>query len=114
MLLDGSDQAAANRLFDEIKYQKVVRWLNGDPYLLQRAERNLIATTSSLFIATVYIILLGMALAVVLGVISGFVFYYLRRQKRLTMESYSDGGGLTRLNLDSLTPDITASRLLKE
>ncbi len=106
-VFDGTSQSSANTLFDQIKYQQIVRWLNGDPLIRQRAERRFIRQTSSLFIATVMIIVLGFVFAIVAGIIVGIIFYNIRKRKRATMEIYSDNGGLTRLNLDDLTPDIT-------
>jgi len=102
----GNSRGDANVLFDQIKYQQVVRWLNGDPLIRQRAERNFIRQTSSLFIATVLVIVLGLVFAIAVGVIAGIIFYNIRKRKRGAMEIYTDNGGLTRLNLDNLTPDL--------
>ncbi len=103
-LFDGTDEASANELFGQIKYAKVVRWLNGNPLAQIRAERNFIEQTSSLFIATVQAISLGFGIAIILGVFCGIIFYNIRKKQRFAMETFSDGGGLTRLNLDQLTP----------
>ena len=35
---DAADQAAANALLDQVKYEKTVQWLGKDPYLIQQAE----------------------------------------------------------------------------
>ena len=113
-LFDGYDQVAANLLIDKIKYEKVVRWLTYDPFALQRAERSFISQTKDLFIATVMVILSGLLLAIVFGIIAGLIFYSVRRRRRAVMEEFSDGGGLTRLNLDHFTPDISPGNLLKD
>jgi hypothetical protein len=113
-LFDGTDEAAANALFDQIKYEKVVQWLDKDPTLLQRAERAFIQTYTGIFMGTVIAIVLGIGLSVVTGIAAGLVFYYMREQKRATMTKFSDAGGMTRLNLDDLTPDIASDRLLKD
>ena len=113
-LFDGTDEAAANALFDQIKYEKVVQWLDKDPTLLQRAERAFIQTYTGIFMGTVIAIVLGIGLSVVTGIAVGLVFYYMREQKRATMSKFSDAGGMIRLNLDDLTPDITPDRLLKD
>jgi hypothetical protein len=44
----------------------------------------------------------------------GLLFYYIREQKRASMNEFSDAGGMTRLNLDELTPGISPDRLLKD
>lgn len=113
-LFDGTDEAAANALFDQIKYQKVVQWLDKDPTILQRAERVFIQTYSGMFVGTTIAIILGLGFSLVMGIATGIVFYYWREHKRATMSKFSDAGGMTRLNLDDLTPDIAPERLLKD
>lgn len=113
-LFDAADESAAAALFDQIKYQKTVRWLGQDPTLLQRAERAFIQGTSSLFITTVLVIVLGFGAAVATGILVGFVFFYLREQKRANMGKFSDAGGMTRLNLDEFTPEAAPDRLLEK
>jgi hypothetical protein len=56
----------------------------------------------------------GLGLAIVVGIGVGLIFFYLREQKRSTMEAFSDAGGMIRLNLDDLTPKISSDRLLKD
>lgn len=113
-LFDSADEAAANALFDQIKYEKVVQWLDEDPNLLQRAERVFVQTFSGIFVGTAIAIVLGLGFSIVTGIAAGIIFYYWREQKRATMSKFSDAGGLTRLNLDDLTPDIVPDRLLKD
>jgi hypothetical protein len=113
-VFDVTDPAAANALLDEVKYEKTVQWLGEDPTLLQRAERAFILTTPNIFFSTVTVILLGMGASIVGGIIAGIFFYYFRDQKRAGMEAFSDAGGMTRLNLDHLTPDVSSERLLNE
>ncbi len=113
-VFDVTDDAAANGLLDEIKYEKTVQWLGEDPTLLQRAERAFILTTSNIFVSTVTVILLGMGASIVGGIIGGIFFYYFRDHKRAGMEAFSDAGGMTRLNLDHLTPDVLPDRLLND
>jgi hypothetical protein len=113
-VFDVTDPVAANALLDEIKYEKTVQWLGEDPTLLQRAERAFIVTTSNIFFSTVTVILLGMGASIVGGIIAGIFFYYFRDQKRAGMEAFSDAGGMTRLNLDHLTPDVSPERLLND
>ena len=112
-VFDGTDESAANALFDEIKYEKTVQWLGEDPTLLQRAGRAFAATTADILISTVYVIVGGLSSAIFTGIIVGIIFYHIRKQKRAGMKEFSDAGGLTRLNLDQLTPDISPDRLLK-
>lgn len=113
-LFDGTDEVAANGLFDRIKYEKVVSWLGTNPFIQKLAEQRFIKQTSILFIATVKVILYGLGFSIITGFFSGIIFYNFRRQKRASMIAFSDGGGLTRLNLDQLTSDLSAGKLLKD
>lgn len=113
-LFDGTDETAANSLFDQIKYEKTVQWLGEDPSFLKKAERALVKGTADLFLSTVTAIILGLGFAVLTGIGVGLVFFRIREQKRATMNEFSDAGGMIRLNLDELTPEISPSRLLKD
>jgi hypothetical protein len=112
-VFDTNDEAAANALLDQVKYEKNVQWLGADPFLLKRAERAFVKSTSSLFIATTLAIVSGLGLAILLGIIVGFIFFRFRDQKRAGMAAFSDAGGMTRLNLDGLTPQTSPDRLLE-
>ena len=114
MVLDASNTDAATALLDQVKYEKAVQWLGENPFMYRRAERNFVITTSDIFLSTVVVIVLGMGLSILGGVLGGFLFFYFREQKRLTRSQFTDAGGMTRLNLDGFTPDITPSRLLND
>lgn len=102
-VFEASDQTAAVALIDQVKYEKSVQWLGEDPFLLQKFERYFITTTKSIFVSTVLWIVGGLGLSIVLGLITGFIFYRFREQQKATRTAYSDAGGLTRLNLDGLS-----------
>ncbi|MGI9036065.1 MAG: hypothetical protein ACR2GD_08510 [Pyrinomonadaceae bacterium] len=112
-VFDSDDETAANALIDQVKYQKNVQWLGQDPFLMQRAERAYLEKTSNVFISTIISIVLGLGCATILGVAAGLTVFYLRKQKRASMTAFSDAGGMVRLNLDDLTPEILPDRLLK-
>lgn len=113
-LFDANDENAANALFEKIKYEKVVQWLGAEPGLFANgeSERDFIVGTSSLFISTVIVIGVGFGAAVVIGVITGLLFFFYREQRRATTPSFSDAGGMTRLNLDGLTPAESTGKLI--
>lgn len=113
-VFEATDQTAANVLLDQIKYEKNVQWLGEDPFLLKRAERALVTGLSQVFVATVYTIVGGIGLSILMGLIAGFIYYRVREQKRAQMAAFSDAGGMTRLNLDGFTPQITPDRLLQK
>jgi hypothetical protein len=113
-VLDGNDEAAANALLDQVAYEKEIRWLGEDPFALKRAERNFVLQTSDLFMTTFMAIVSGLGISILAGIIVGFAVFFVREQKRSQMETFSDAGGMTRLNLDGFTPDIMPDRLLDE
>ncbi len=113
-VFDGTEEAAANSLLDQVKYQKNVQWLGTDPFAFKRAERAFIETTSQLFTSTLLAIVGGIGLSILTGIAVGVFFFYLREQRRSTMEAFSDAGGMTRLNLDGLSAQTSSDRLLNE
>ncbi|MDQ3040935.1 MAG: hypothetical protein M3R11_00975 [Acidobacteriota bacterium] len=113
-VFDTTDQTAANALLDEIKYEKNVQWLGEDPFLLKRAERAIVVGLSELFVATTLTIVGGIGLSILAGIIVGLIFFRFREQQRATMEEFSDAGGMTRLNLDGLTPQTSPVRVLND
>ena len=102
-IFDSPDEASANLILDQVKYEKVIQWLGEDPYLVQKLERYFVSTTRDIFIATVLWIVLWLGAAILTGIVAGFIFYRLRQRKRLVRTAFSDAGGLTRLNLDGLS-----------
>ncbi len=104
-VFDATDESAANALLDQIKYEKTVQWLGKDPYAQSRAERNYLMATGDLLISTVLTIVLGFGSTILMGLIVGVIFFYIRAQKRSQTQLYTDAGGMTRLNLDGLTPN---------
>lgn len=113
IVFDASDKAAANALIDQVKYEKQVQWLGDNPFRIS-PERAFVLTTSDLFISTVLIVLMGIGFSVVGGIIAGYVFFYIRDHKRAGMPTFTDAGGMTRLNLDGFTPDIVPKGLLND
>ena len=113
-VFDANDEAAANGLIAQVKYEKNIQWLNGDPFLFHRMERAFVNQTSDIFFSTVEVIALGMLLSVIGGLIVGYVYFQFRERRRHTFNEFSDAGGMTRLNLDGFTPEISSNKLLSE
>lgn len=111
-VFDAPDEAEANALLDQIKYEKNVQWLGTNPFSLRRAERAFVNSTADLFLSTTFAIAGGLGFSILAGIIVGIFFFYLRERKRSTMEVFSDAGGMTRLNLDGFTPQSSPERLL--
>jgi hypothetical protein len=114
LVFEPTDDAAANALLDQVKYEKDIQWLGEDPFLFQRLERAFVVTTTDIFISTVEVIVLGFGLSVLGGFIVGVLYFRSRDRRRLGMKEFSDAGGMIRLNLDGLTPETLPERLLKD
>lgn len=112
-VLDAPDLLAANALIDQVKYEKQVQWLGDNPFRIS-AERAFVLTTSDLFLSTVFVILIGMGTAIVGGLVVGYVYFQIGDKRRAKLATFSDAGGMTRLNLDGFTPDISTDKLLGE
>ena len=111
-VFDAPDEATAKRLIDEVKYEQVVQWLGENPNLYKEAEKQYINTTLGVLVAVVKAS--GYALVGCLGLgalIGGLLFTYRRTQQKAV--TFSDAGGMLRLNLDELTAQTDPSRLLK-
>lgn len=111
-VFDANDETAANALISEVKYEKNIQWLNGDPFLFHKMERAFVNQTTDLFFSTVEVIGLGMLFSVIGGLIAGYVYFQIRERQRQTFSQFSDAGGMTRLNLDGFTPDIMPKQLI--
>ncbi|MDM7921938.1 MAG: hypothetical protein QUS14_06530 [Pyrinomonadaceae bacterium] len=105
-VFDAPDQVAATALLEQVKYEKSVQWLGEDPFLLQKFERYFALTARDFAVATVVSILSGLGLAIAVGVVVGFLFFWYRERARAAQVAFSDAGGLTRLNLDGLSEPL--------
>ncbi|HEY2866563.1 MAG TPA: hypothetical protein VGJ02_05685 [Pyrinomonadaceae bacterium] len=113
-VFDSPDPIAAANLIDQVKYEKNVQWLGEDPFMFHNLERRFVNTTADIFVSTVEWIVLGIGIALLLGVILGYLFFQFRERQRLTMNEFSDAGGMVRLNLDGLTSDLAPEKLLSK
>lgn len=110
-VFDVTDAAAANALLDRVKYEKQVQWLGDNPFRIS-AERVFILTITDVFVSTLLWILLGVCVAILGGTFAGLLYFHRGRQRRAHLKTFSDAGGMTRLNLDGFTADIQPERLL--
>lgn len=112
-VFDAANISAANVLIDEVKYEKTVQWLGPDPFLVS-AERAFVLGTSQLFMSTVFMISIGIGFSLAGGLIIGYIFFLVRDKRRSRMPTFTDAGGMTRLNLDGFTPQIVPKGILKD
>ena len=109
-VFDAPDEQTAKQLIDQVKYEQVVSWLGENPNILREAQERYVDTTLGVLVAVLKAS--GYALVLCLGVgglIGGLLFTY-RRSQQKAVTTYSDAGGMLRLNLDELTTDLTDRR----
>lgn len=110
-VFNGTDEAAANQLIDQVQYQKVVQWLGEDPHLYQKLQRYFAETSASVIVAVLESSGLALVTCLGAGALLGFLLF--RRRRAQASAVYSDAGGSVRLNLDELTDREDTTRLLE-
>jgi hypothetical protein len=111
-VFDAPDEAAAAALIGKVVYEKDVRWLGENPFAIERANRAWLNMSTSVLVNTVKAA--GLAIAVCLGIggiFGGWVFMRRRAQAALS-DKFSDAGGMVRLNIDDISAQNNAARLL--
>ena len=111
-VFDAPSQEAANALIGQVKYEQMVQWLGENPYLYERALREFSETTLGVFVNVVKGSGLALVSCFAVGGLFGGLLFLRRRAQQRAVEAYSDSGGLLRLNLDEMTPEIEPARLL--
>jgi hypothetical protein len=113
-VFDAPNEQTAKQLIDQVKYEQVVQWLGENPNILKEAQKRYVNTTLGVLIAVLkasgYAAVLCLGIG---GLIGGLLFSYRRAQQK-DVTAFSDAGGMLRLNLDELSAETDASRLLRE
>lgn len=109
-VFNGSDEASANQLIDQVRYEKIVQWLGEDPYLYEKLQRYFAETSAGVLINVLKGSGLSLLACLALGGLVGFLLFRQRRARSAAF--YSDAGGSVRLNLDELTKTTDPARLL--
>jgi len=112
-VFNGESERAANQLIDQVKYEQVVQWLGDNPYLLLEAQRQYTETTLGVFLAVVKASALALVACLGVGGLFGALLFTRRRAQQKAVETFSDAGGMLRLNLDEMTPQTDPARLLR-
>jgi hypothetical protein len=112
IVFDVSDAAAANALLDQVHYQKDVQWLGDAPAKPTRGV-SVPQMASVLFSSVLWLVGCGVV-ALAGGGLAGWLYWRRVKQRRAEMSSFTDAGGMTRLNLDGFTPEILPDRRLGE
>jgi len=105
-------EQAANQLIDQIKYEQVVQWLGDNPNWLKQAQKEYTETTLGVLVTVIKTSGLAAVLCFGIGGFFGALLFARRRARQLNGEAYSDAGGMMRLNLDEMTAQTNASKLI--
>lgn len=112
-VFDAPDETAATQLSNAVKYEQRVQWLGENPFLFEAARQHQTQQAVSLILGIAKSIGFFVALCLAAGgIVGGIAFLHRRTQQRAAAESYSDAGGMLRLNLDEMTKESDPSRLL--
>lgn len=109
-VFNGTDEASANQLIDQVQYQKTVQWLGEDPHLYQKLQRYFTETSAGVLVAVLKSSGLSLIGCLAIGSLFGFLLF--RQRRAQTAAAFSDAGGSVRLNLDELTDTHNHARLL--
>ncbi|HEY5839197.1 MAG TPA: hypothetical protein VIT19_09185 [Pyrinomonadaceae bacterium] len=109
-VFNGSDEASANQLIDQVRYEKVVQWLGEDPHLYEKLQRYFAEKSAGVLVTVLKGSGLSLLACLAMGGLFGFLLFRQRRARSAAF--YSDAGGSVRLNLDELTKTSDPSRLL--
>jgi hypothetical protein len=112
-VFNAPDETASAQLIDNVKYEQRIQWLGENPFAFEGAAQQHTQKAVSLILGIARTI--GFFVALCLGaggVVGGIAFLHRRAQQRASAETYSDAGGMLRLNLDEVTPETNPARLL--
>jgi hypothetical protein len=111
-VFDAPDERAAAGLIDRVTYEKDVRWLGENPYAVERANRAWLNMSTSVLVNTVKAAGLAIVLCLAIGGIFGGWIFTRRRAQAALSEKFSDAGGMVRLNIDEISAQSNATRLV--
>jgi hypothetical protein len=112
-VFNAPDETASAQLIDSVKYEQRIQWLGENPFAFEAAAQQHTQKAVSLILGIARTI--GFFVALCLGaggVVGGIAFLHRRAQARASAETYSDAGGMLRLNLDEVNPESNPARLL--
>ncbi|HZH31366.1 MAG TPA: DUF6599 family protein [Pyrinomonadaceae bacterium] len=111
-VFDAPDERAAAGLIDRVKYEKDVRWLGDNPYAVERANRAWLNMSTSVIVNTVKAAGLAIVLCLAIGGVFGGWIFTRRRAQAALSEKFSDAGGMVRLNIDEISAQNNAARMV--
>ncbi|MCA1574955.1 MAG: hypothetical protein LC770_10550 [Acidobacteria bacterium] len=111
-VFNAPDEQAAKELIDQVEYAQVVQWLGDNPFMLEKAQREYYETTAGVLVAVVKASGLSLLLCLAAGGFIGALLFSRRRAQQRHAETFSDAGGMLRLNIDEITPQANPAKLV--
>ena len=110
MVFDVTDTPAANALLDQVHYEKDIQWLGDAPAKPTRGVS--VPQMANVLLSSILWLVGCGVVALAGGGLAGWLYWRRMKQRRAALTTFSDAGGMTRLNLDGFTPEILPERLL--
>jgi hypothetical protein len=111
-VFDAPNEQAAKQLIDQVHYEQVVSWLGENPNILKEAEKHYVRTTLGVLIAVMKASGFALVGCLASGGLIGALLFTRRRAQQRSVQTFSDAGGMLRLNLDEMTPQPNQARLI--
>lgn len=91
-----------------------MRWLGNNPRLVESIERAYAATTAGMLLGAFKLAGAGLLLCVLVGGVIGGTVFMRRRAQAAVAQTFSDAGGMVRLNIDDMIAQTAEIKLLVE
>jgi len=111
-VFDAPDAQTAENLAKGVSYEQVVQWLGNNPNILRRAQKAYVAGTAGIILAVIKASGISLLASLGIGGLFGAYVFRQRRRKLAALNTYSDAGGMIRLNIDDLNVQSNPNRLI--
>lgn len=113
-VFDAGNEAEAAGLVEQVKYEKDVRWLGDNPHAAEKMQEQYTQTMGGVILATLKTTGLAILLCLGVGGLFGGMVFLRRRAQATAAETYSDAGGMLRLNIEDVNAPHGPARLLSD
>lgn len=112
-VFDAPDEAAAEGLLAQVRYEKDVRWLGRNPHEDEMREQIVTSTMGGVIVTTLKVTGLAILLCLGVGGLFGGAVFLVRRSRSSATEVYTDAGGMLRLNIEEANAGQEPPKLLE-
>lgn len=106
-----SDKVAKN-IVENVKYGYVVKWLDDESTVVGngRSVASEAAKTAKILVSVFGLIGVALIFAVIGGFMMGLLIFYFRRRGKIAFQSFSDAGGMMRLDIDGIARPLSLDK----